>query len=33
MVLAKLREKISVNKRVMQNSLLEGFDLKMLDNV
>jgi hypothetical protein len=33
MVLAKLREKISVNKRVRQNSVLEGFDMKILDDV
>jgi hypothetical protein len=33
MILAKMREKISVNKRERQNSVLEGFDMKMLDDV
>jgi hypothetical protein len=33
LVVAKLRERISVGKRTRQNSDLERFDLKRLDNV
>jgi hypothetical protein len=33
MVVAKLRERISVSKRARQNSDLERFDLKKLDDV